>query len=151
MKNQETDVFIELHVPDFQKTIDFYKILGFKVLWVNDEYLVMQRGKSIINFAFGDDRAYTQSYFKNFSKNTKRGYGVELVIFVDNIKEFYKKVKDKVKVVDPLILQRWGRWDFRIEDPFGFYLRVTERYNWLDDKNLIANSKEIIKKKGFKI
>src|SRR3989344_191799 len=38
--NEKTDVFIELHVPDFQTAIDFYKILGFAVVWISDEYLV---------------------------------------------------------------------------------------------------------------
>ena len=66
-----TDVFIELHVPDFQKALDFYHILGFEVVWVNEEYLVMSRGKSILNFYRGTKEVYNQSYFKNWPKDTK--------------------------------------------------------------------------------
>ncbi len=131
----ETDVFLELHVPDFEKAIRFYRILGFKIVWRGESYLVMRRGKSIINFYGDSDKVFSQSYFRRFKKNTKRGYAVEIIILIDDIKNFYNKIKYKVKVVEPLKLKRWGRQDFRIEDPFGFYLRFTERYNWIDKKD----------------
>ncbi len=142
----ETDIHIELHVPDFKKTIGFYQILGFDVVWINDRYLVMKKGKSYLNFNEGSARVYQQSYFRNFPQNTKRGYAVEIVIPIDNIKRFYDSVKDKVKIVQPLILKRWGKKDFRVEDPFGFYLRFTERFDWINDKEKIKNSDKYIPK-----
>ena len=87
---------------------------------------------------------YQQSYFKNFPRDTKRGYGVEITIPIDNIEEYYEAVKEKVKVVQPLILKRWGKRDFRVEDPFGFYLRFTERFDWINDK--VKHSKEFLDK-----
>jgi uncharacterized glyoxalase superfamily protein PhnB len=128
----ETDVFIELHVSSFKKAIDFYKILGFEVVWMENDYLVMRKGKSILNFFGGTEEVYKQPYFKNFPKDTKRGYAVEIILLEDNVKEFYEKIKDKVNVVEPLKLQPWERWDFRIEDPFGFYVRIGERYDWIN-------------------
>jgi hypothetical protein len=41
-----------------------------------------------------------------------------------------------------LELKKWGRRDFRIVDPFGFYLRITERYEWAG--KLDARQKELI-------
>ena len=146
-----TDVFIELHVDDFQTAIDFYKMIGFEVVWLSDEYLVMKKGKSVINFYPGDDRAYDHSYFGQFPRDTKRGYAVEIILFVDDIKSFYEKMKDKLNVVKPLELKRWGQWDFRIEDPFGFYIRFTEPYSWLDNKEMISKTKEIAEKKKLVI
>jgi hypothetical protein len=39
-------------------------------------------------------------------------------------------------------LKKWGRRDFRIVDPFGFYLRITERYEWVGE--LDARQKKLI-------
>ena len=149
--NEKTDVFIELHVTDFQIAIDFYKILGFSVVWLSDEYLVMRRGDSALFFWPGDKRVYSHPYFSKFSKTTKRGYGVEIILFEKDIKPFYKRVRNKVKVVEKLTQQPWGDWDFRVEDPFGYYIRIGEPQNNLNDKEMIRKTKEIAKRKGLKI
>ena len=126
-----TDVYIELHVPDFKKAIEFYSRLGFKLLWRTEDYLVMKRKRSVLNFYGGSEKVFRHSYFGRFSKNTKRGYGVEIIIPVDRVERFYQSVRKIAKVVQPLELKKWGRRDFRIVDPFGFYLRITDRYEWV--------------------
>jgi len=128
----ETDVFLELHVPDFERVIKIYSKLGFKVVWKSEDYLVIRKGKSVLNFYGGTKRVFNHPYFKKWSGKTKKGYAVEIIIPIDGIKQFYKKIKKFVKVVEPLKFKRWGRWDFRIEDPFGFYIRFTERYDWVN-------------------
>lgn len=134
------NTIVELHVPDFDKVKEFYGKLGFEVVWERKAegrkgYLVINRGGHILCFWPGTEEVWNQSYFKNFPRNLKRGYGVELVFFVDeDIDEFYKKVKEFAKIVDPLEKQPWGIKDFRIEDPFGYYLRFTESYDTLDPK-----------------
>jgi len=135
---------LELHVPDFGPVKDYYSKLGFEIVWENppkaDEgYLVMKMDSTIICFWPGREDVYKQSYFKRFPKDTPRGYGVELVIMVDDIESYYKKVKDFANVVDPLILRPWGSKDFRTADPFGYYLRFTSKHNILDDSNAIEN------------
>lgn len=134
MSDTNNKVQIELHVPDFDTVLDFYGRLGFKKVWHrsednNADYLVMEREGTILNFWPGNDNVYNQSYFKNFPKDTKRGYGVELVIPVDDVKEFHDEMKGFVNIVNPLVKRPWGLWDFRIEDPFGYYLRITERHD----------------------
>jgi lactoylglutathione lyase len=126
-----TDVFIELHVPDFKAAIKFYSRLGFKLQWRTEDYLVMKREKSVLNFYGGSEKVYSHSYFGRFKKNTKRGYGVEIIIPVERVEAFYNSVRKFARVVQPLKLKKWGRRDFRIVDPFGFYLRITERYDWI--------------------
>ncbi len=126
-----TDVYIELHVPDFEKAIRFYTRLGFKIQWRTEDYLVMRKNRSVLNFYGGSKKVYTHSYFRRFKKSTKRGYGVEIIIPVDRVQAFYQKVRRFAKIVQPLQLKKWGRHDFRIVDPFGFYLRITERYDWV--------------------
>jgi len=137
-----TDVYIELHVPDFKKAIGFYSRLGFKLLWRTEDYLVMRRKRSVLNFYGGSQKVYSHSYFGRFKKTTKCGYGVEIIIPVDQVERFYNRVRKFAKIVQPLQLKKWGRRDFRIVDPFGFYLRITERYEWAG--KLDARQKELI-------
>ena len=144
-----TDVYIELHVPDFQKAIEFYSRLGFKLLWRTEDYLVMKKKKSVLNFYGGNQKVYSHSYFGRFKKATKWGYGVEIIIPVDRVERFYNSVRKFAKIVQPLQLKKWGRRDFRVVDPFGFYLRITERYEWAG--KLDARQKELIKDYKMKL
>ncbi len=133
------DIQLELHVPNFDKVIEFYQKLGFVEVWSRrkgdgGDYLVMRRQHTVINFWPGNNTVWEQPYFKNFPHDTKRGYGVEIVIPVDDISTFYSSVKDFAKIVEPLQLQPWGVQDFRVEDPFGYYLRITEPHDSSDQK-----------------
>ena len=145
MKKLASDILLELHVPDFELTKKFYKDLGFRVVWEKKSeqkngYLVMRRGESILNFYCGNKHVYKQTYFRRFSKNTKRGYAVEIIIPIDDIKKFYKIVSRKYNsnIVEPLKL-RFDKPDFRMLDPFGFYLRFVEKYNWVDGTDKEGN------------
>jgi uncharacterized glyoxalase superfamily protein PhnB len=144
-----TDLYIELHVPDFKRAIEFYSRLGFKLLWRTEDYIVMKRKRSVLNFYGGSAKVYRHSYFGRFSKNTKCGHGVEIIIPVDRVERFYKSVRKFARVVQPLQLKKWGRRDFRIVDPFGFYLRITERYEWVG--KLDARQRKLIEDYKLKL
>ena len=140
-----TDIMLELHVPDFELTKKFYGDLGYRVIWEKKPegrkgYMVMRNGDSILNFYCGNEHVYEQTYFRRFSKDTKRGYGVEIVIPLDDIKELYRKVEKKYKnqIVEPL-MKRFDKLDFRMLDPFGFYLRFVERYDWVNKMDKEGN------------
>ena len=130
--------YIELHVPSFAAVKDFYGKLGFKVMreQKSDDprknYLVMALDNNILCFWPGNDQVYTQSHFKNFPADTKRGYGVEIIIQVGNLEEAHAKAQGLGCVVGELKTKHWGKKDFRITDPFGYYLRFTEPYDILD-------------------
>lgn len=146
MKNPiRNNLIIELHVPDLEKVKNFYSKLGFEVSMENKAnekeqgYLTMIReddiGNTMLNFYGGDDRVYGQSYFKQFPKDTKRAYASEVTIPVKDIESLYELVMTNLKdyVVKPLcdIEDHNHKWrDFRMEDPFGFYLRFTEILDW---------------------
>lgn len=136
MKEILTDVFIELHVPCFNTAVEFYQKLGFETVWRVDDpkgYMVMKKGKSVINFYSGSEEVYNQTYFKKFPKTTSRGYAVEIILLSDDIEKYYEEIASKVDtIVEPLKTQPWGRKDFRLTDPFGFYIRIGERYDWID-------------------
>jgi len=142
MKPAQNNVLLELHVPDFEEVKKYYGKLGFEVIWERQpegfkSYLILKMGDNILCFWAGNEHVYEQPYFKRFPKNTKRGYGVEIVIMVDDVEAYYSKVKGFANVVEELVLQPWGLKDFRVEDPFGYYLRITTYHNILDSINAV--------------
>lgn len=133
---------LELHVPDFEQVKSYYGSLGFQVVWERRPedakgYLVIEMDGTVLCFWGGNNAIYQQTYFKKFPHDTPRGYGVELVIMIDDIEDYYSEVKSKSNVVEPLTKQPWGLYDFRIVDPFGYYLRFTSKHNILDISNAV--------------
>lgn len=139
------NLIIELHVPDFDKVKEFYSIFNFKTAlehFPNEKepgYLVLKRksglGDTLLNFYGGDNRVFNQAFFKQFPKETTRGYAVEITIPVSDINLEYEKVKNTIPnaIVRELkectdVDMSWK--DFRVVDPFGFYVRFTELINW---------------------
>lgn len=123
-------MLVELHVEDFDKARDFYTRLGFHVVWERHPerfkgYLVMISGANTLCFWGGNTDIYEQEYFSRFPSDTKKGYGVELVISVENLDDIYREAQQFANIVEDMQLRPWGLRDFRIEDPFGFYLRFT--------------------------
>ena len=122
-----------------KKVKDYYGKLGFKVVWERKPegfkgYLIMRLEDNVLCFWAGNEKVYEQEYFKQFPKGTKRGYGVEIVSMVEDLESFYKKVKEKVEIFEKLQERPWGLKDFRVVDPFGYYLRFTNKHNILDSK-----------------
>lgn len=144
-KNIVNNLVLELHIPDFNKARDFYKIFGFKEISYDPTsgggsdlgYMVLRRedeiGNSMINFYGDKEKVSEHSYFKDLPKDTRRGYEVEITFPVSRVEELWKEVKDKIpekQIAQPFKLKRWGKSDFRVIDPFGFYLRFTELVDW---------------------
>jgi len=146
MKNPiKNNLIIELHVPDLEIVKDFYAKLGF-VVRLDDKpnekelgYLTMTKkdklGNTMLNFYGGDERVYNQSFFKQFPRETTRGYAAEVTMTTDNIDELYQLASANLKkyIVRELTEKKdhdhvWK--DFRMVDPFGFYLRFTELLDW---------------------
>jgi uncharacterized glyoxalase superfamily protein PhnB len=129
---------LELHVPDFEQVKLYYGLLGFRVVWERAPegekgYLILEMDGTILCFWSGNDAVYEQNYFKRFPKSTPKGYGVEIIIMVDDVAGLYERLKDKINVIEPLVKQAWGVSDFRATDPFGYYLRFTSKHNILDE------------------
>lgn len=141
-KPAQNNVMLELHVPDFEKIKDYYTKMGFKVVWERKPegfkgYLVLKMDDNILCFWAGNESVYKHPYFSKFPHDTKRGYGVEIVILVNDIEKYYSKVKEFANVVEELVEQPWGLKDFRTADPFGYYLRFTTPHNILDTNNAV--------------
>jgi len=120
---------VELHVPDFAPVKDFYGRLGFVTVREEpgeDGYLVLRRGLNVIAFWPGSPAVVAHPYFARFGSDAPRGYGVEIVIEVADVAALYESARRFAQIVAPLERRPWGARDFRVADPFGFYLRITE-------------------------
>lgn len=145
VKPIKNNLIIELHITDLVLAKDFYSKLGFvetmydKPNEKEQGYLTMTRrdlaGNTLLNFYGGDDRVYTQSFFKQFPKETKRGFEVSITIVTGEIDALYKKASEYLK--DSIVREvvelndhnhKWK--DFRMVDPFGYYIRFTEPIDW---------------------
>jgi dihydroneopterin aldolase len=120
---------VELHVPDFAPVRTFYGRLGFSV--VRDEpgpdgYLVLRHGQNAIAFWPGSDAVRSHHFFSRHPADTPRGHGVEVIVTTSELDAMYERAKDLDAVVEPIRTRKWGARDFRIADPFGYYLRITE-------------------------
>ncbi len=130
-------VLVELHVDDFDKVRDFYGRFGFDAAWQqtrqeDDGYLVMSLNDQVLTFWPGTNAWERHPYFSRFPNDTKRGFGVEIVIYVDDIGFAYNIANELGCVVEKLAKQPWGLSDFRVEDPFGYYIRFSEPDDILD-------------------
>ncbi|KAF0847018.1 VOC family protein [Nocardia caishijiensis] len=122
---------VELHVPNFDEVRTFYQKLGFEFLWSRAPegkkgYLVASLGSNVLCFWGGNESIYSQSYFGQFEPTTPRGYGVEIVIMVEDLDLYHSKAAGTGRMVDAVRDRPWGVRDFRVADPFGYYLRFTE-------------------------
>lgn len=139
------NLVLELHVPDFNKAKNFYSKFGFIGLSYDPTsgggsdlgYLVLERkdslGSTLINFYGDKSKVSKHSHFKEFPVSTPRGYGVEITIQVKDVENLWSEVKEKIpkkQISQELTMKRWGQKDFRVVDPFGFYLRFTEMVDW---------------------
>jgi len=133
MKTANNKLFVELHVPNVKQAEKFYQKIGFTIVRERKmpgkkDFAVVECQGNIITLW---PKSSSHAYFGKFPKTTKQGFNMELVFLVDKVEKIYKKIKNKANVVEPLKIRPSGLKDFRIEDPFGFYLRFTEPYNVL--------------------
>jgi uncharacterized glyoxalase superfamily protein PhnB len=57
-----------------------------------------------------------------------RGAGVEIVLEVEDLDEAFARAQGTGQpIAEPPRLQPWGLRDFRLADPDGYYIRVTNR------------------------
>lgn len=129
-REDEIAVPVELHVPDFAPVRSFYGRLGFTVVREEagpDGYLVLRHEQSAIAFWPGSDAVRRHPFFARHPAGTARGHGVEIVVTTSELDALYELAKDLDAVVEPVRMRPWGARDFRVADPFGYYLRFTER------------------------
>ncbi|MDQ1738411.1 MAG: hypothetical protein QOE53_63 [Pseudonocardiales bacterium] len=115
----------EIFPSDLDATQDFYvRVLGFRVMLVQQEppapYLALQRDSVRIGAAL---RAEGEAGMR------RPPTGVELVLEVDDVEAEHARILSSGWPVTEELQQRpWGLTDFRLTDPSGYYIRITNRF-----------------------
>lgn len=119
-------VTANIFINDINKTIDFYKLLGFNVaMTVPKEgditWAMMTCGNVTFMFqtfqSLGDDLP---------SISRQSGGSLLFYIKTSEIRKFFDQIKDKVKVVKGLEKTFYGATEFSIEDNNGYLLTFAE-------------------------
>jgi len=115
----------EIFPADLDAAVDFYvRVLGFRI--TKDEradpeaYVAMRRGS-----------VHVGALRRNIpvsSASRRPPAGVELVLEVDDVAgERARVAAAGWPLQEDLQVRSWGLTDFRILDPAGYYLRITDR------------------------
>lgn len=115
-----------IFVKDINKTIDFYKQLGFNVVATVPEqgdifWAMMTCGN--VTFLF-----QTFESLGNDLPMISRQNGGSLLLYMQTteIRKFFDQIKDNVKVVKELEKTFYGATEFSIEDNNGYLLTFAE-------------------------
>ena len=120
----------ELFVSDVERSVTFYQdVLGFTAVRRAGGYIVLQEGGVLIGLESADALPVDHYIRRQSHFGEPRGLGVEIVLECEDIDGLYERVKTALPpdsaVIEPLRGQEWGRRDFRVIDPDGYYVRVT--------------------------
>ena len=132
----------ELSVSNIENSIEFYKILGFKIEYerIENKFMFISMGK-------------IQFMLQEISENDKWniaplsypfGNGVNFQLEVENVQNIYDKIKNSKYEIAFEIEENWYRQDdkllgnkeFLVKDPDGYLLRFSED---LGEKGGITN------------
>jgi len=116
----------ELFVCDVDRSRDFYvEVLGFQMLRAEHGYIALGRPGGA-HLGLNAMAALPDGHPLRAKDGERVGLGVELVIMVEDVEAAYRLVDESGRVT-PSALQRqpWGLVDFRLQDPDGYYVRVT--------------------------
>jgi lactoylglutathione lyase len=120
---------VELFVSDVQSSARFYcSVLGFEVMAAepsgSGDYLAVRRGQATIGLGRADRLPADHPAAR--VDGTAPGRGVELVLEVADVDAVYEHARTVWPMSTSELGRRpWGLRDFRVTDPDGFYVRIT--------------------------
>jgi uncharacterized glyoxalase superfamily protein PhnB len=104
-----------IHVPDVKATADWYVSIGFRLVRVNEEdgelnWALLRLGESDVMFSSGGKP----------SSEFRREF--DLYIHTDEIEQVYKRLKDRVEMVEDLHDTFYGMREFIFRDCNRFWI-----------------------------
>lgn len=124
-------VRFELFVDDLDVAIDFWtRVLGFAVERSGSGYTSLVNGEVTIGLGRVSDLPPSDDGpgFSQERLASGRGGGVEIVLEVSDLDVVHERVLvSGWPLAAPITLRPWGLRDFRVADPDGYYVRVTDR------------------------
>jgi lactoylglutathione lyase len=126
---REAGLRLELFVVDMEASIAFYtRVLAFGVeRHEPGDYASLRLGSVTLGIGPVAKLPVEGGYFGRDIADYRRGLGVEIVVEVDDVDGWRDRVADSGRpILEPLQDRPWGLRDFRISDPDGYYLRITQ-------------------------
>lgn len=122
MSAEEFSQFWEIYVKDFDASIAFYtKALGFEVIRRHEDFVDLELGAVKLHL---NDQEYWPLDTKPVGGVV--GWGVEFVLVSEAIEAAYSRAQGSgYELASELEKQEWGKTDFRVLDPDGYYIRIT--------------------------
>ena len=116
---------IEIFPADIDRFLDFYtRVLRFNVMKREGQYVSIKRD----SISIGANCEHAEGGMPDSLAFGRPVQGVEIVFEVDDLKEERDHVVASGWKLDADVThQFWGLNDFRIFDPDGYYLRITDR------------------------
>ena len=108
-----------MHVPDVSATVDWYASIGFKLVRQNEE-------DGEINWAaltFGNSELMFNSGGKPSTDHRRE---VDLYIHAANVDDLYRRLRERVQVVETVHDTFYGMREFIIRDFNGFWITFGE-------------------------
>ena len=121
---------LELFVDDLDRSVAFYEqALGFRAVRREPAYVSLRRGDAELGLApvatlpaDGPGPGFTQDRLAGI-----RGAGAEIVLEVEDLDAALRAVERAGHpLAEPLRDRPWGLRDFRVADPDGSYVRITQ-------------------------
>lgn len=115
-------------VKDVNETLKYYTtVLGFTLVDTNPEKGVLEWGfvkKGNVGLMFQQEASMKKEY-KELTMYEPGG-ALTLYVRVQGIEEWYREIKDKVRVIKPLNKTFYGAMEFALTDINGFILTFSE-------------------------
>lgn len=119
-------IVVEFFVSDVERSIEFYRQLGFKVLKRWEDWVLLHRGEIKLTIQGDAHVVAGPHYFTPHIGRSPRGTGVEVVIQVHDVDaEYLRAQRAGMNIVKPIQDRAWKARDFRVADPDGYFLRIT--------------------------
>jgi len=121
----------ELFVDDVEASVRFYEaVLSLTPPPTYDPDGYVPVGGGAVTIGLQRHAALPASHhFRPDGFKGPRGVGVEIVVEVDDVQAAFTRAAGAVTKqggqIEQLEAQPWGRTDFRVIDPDGYYVRVT--------------------------
>ncbi len=120
---QVVDSKFELFVTDAAESIRFYEVVGFSVAHAKpDGYTTLRSGHTVV--ALSPVPWWLPLRVLGFLRRPP--IGTEIVLYSDGVDALREKLVAAGHSPSPVVLQRWGDRDFRITDPDGYYVRLSQ-------------------------
>jgi catechol 2,3-dioxygenase-like lactoylglutathione lyase family enzyme len=117
---------LELFITDLAASVDFYsRVLKFKIgKQEADGYTPLTNGQ--VSLSLNLHASLPGDHPIKAVTNERLGRGIEIVLEVDDIHAMYQHViAQNWPLSSELAYRPWGKPDFRLLDPDGYYWRIT--------------------------